>query len=130
MIVCGDYKEKYSAVSKLYVEETIQKSSIDIERYDRAKGREALYNEEWKRNPVNINEIVDRFIPSSKPHSAYSQSGCKYIFEGDRYIVKCDKVGGYLRIFDKQLKMYCDINGIPSRSNNKTHFKIKKREEM
>ena len=32
----------------------------------------------------------------------YSESGYKFVFEGDKYIIKCDKVGGYLRIYNKE----------------------------
>ena len=40
------------------------------------------------------------------------------------------KVAGYLRIYDKQAKSYCLLDGTPSRDPEKTHFKIKRREEM
>ena len=54
----------------------------------------------------------------------------KYNFEGSRYIVRCDKVAGYLRIYDKKEKSYCLLDGTLSKNPEKTHFKIKRREEM
>ena len=59
-----------------------------------------------------------------------TEGGVKYNFEGSRYIVRCDKVAGYLRIYDKKEKSYCLLDGTLSKNPEKTHFKIKRREEM
>ncbi len=125
-----DYKTAYHEVSELYVTVTATQSEIDKMRYQRAKRREAIHGSNWEKNKVNINEIVDKFIPDKENIKTYSESGYKFIFEGAQYIVKCDKVGGYLRIYDKKSSEYCLIDGTPSEDQSKTHFKIKKREEM
>ena len=64
------------------------------------------------------------------PGLQHMEGGVKYDFEGSRYIIKCDKAAGYLRIYDKNVKSYCLLDGTPSRDPEKTHFKIKRREEM
>lgn len=125
-----DYKTAYSNVSKLYVTVNIVMSEIDKQRYKRSKNREFVHGCDWNKYKVNINEFVDKFISKKESMKTYSQSGYKFIFEGDRYIIKCDKVGGYLRLYDKSHQSYCLIDGTPSDSLSKTHFKIKKKEEM
>ena len=127
----ADYKSAYSDISKDYIENTVPSNSVDQGRYNRSKNREALYNENWLKQKVNLNEIVDKFVPSVEGFvEQHSEGGVKYDFEGERYIVKCDKVAGYLRIFDKQAKSYCLLDGTPSKDQLLTHFKIKRREEM
>lgn len=127
----SDYKAAYSDISKDYIENVVPTNDLDQGRYDRSKLREAQHNEQWKKNKVNLNEIVDKFVPETdKFRSEHSEGGVKYDFEGDRYIVKCDKVSGYLRIYDKKAKMYCKLDGTPSRNLEETHFKILRREEM
>lgn len=127
----GDFKAAYSDISKDYIENVVPNSTIDKERYNRSKAREAKNNENWLKNKVNLNEIVDKFVPQVDGFvEQHSEGGVKYDFEGPRYIVKCDKVAGYLRIYDKETKMYCKLDGTPSRNGDETHFKIKRREEM
>ncbi len=127
----SDYKSAYSDISKDYVENVVPTNSVDQGRYARSKIRESKYNDEWVKQKVNLNEIVDQFVPSVEGFVAqHSEGGVKYDFEGNRYIVKCDKVAGYLRIYDKQAKSYCKLDGTPSDNLNETHFKIKRREEM
>lgn len=127
----SDYKQAYSDISKDYIENIVPSNPIDQARYDRSKAREALYNENWMKQKVNLNEIVDKFVPFLEGFvSERSEGGVKYNFEGERYIVKCDKVAGYLRIYDKTTKSYCLLDGTPSKDNLLTHFKIKRREEM
>jgi len=127
----ADYKSAYSDISKDYIENTVPSNSKDKGRYDRSKNREALYNENWLKQKVNLNEIVDKFVPSVDGFvEQHSEGGVKYDFEGERYIVKCDKVAGYLRIYDKQTKSYCLLDGTPCDLSELTHFKIKRREEM
>ena len=74
---------------------------------------------------VNINEIVSQFAPNSSG----AVHGVKYQFEGVRYIIKADMVGGYLRIYDKVSGQYVKPDG-KSGSLVETHYKIKKRSEM
>ncbi len=45
------------------IEVRVPASAEDQDRFDRAKMREAQYNENWKKQMVNINEIVDEFCP-------------------------------------------------------------------
>jgi hypothetical protein len=127
----GDYKSAYSDISKDYIEKIVPTREVEKGRYNRSKEREAQFNENWLKQKVNLNEIVDRFVPAVEDFvKQHSSGGVKYDFEGERYIVKCDKVAGYLRIYDKKLKSYCRLDGTPSKSETKTHFKIKRREEM
>lgn len=127
----ADYKTAYSDISKHYVENIVPLNQLEHDRYVRSKGREARNNNNWIRQKVNLNDIVDRFIPQDREVvTERTEGGVKYNFEGDRYIVKCDKVAGYLRIFDKRNKSYCRLDGTPSKDPEQTHFKIKRREEM
>lgn len=127
----GDYKSAYSDISKDYIEKIVPTSEVEKGRYNRSKEREAQYGENWQTQKVNLNEVVDRFVPSVDGFvEQHSRGGVKYEFEGERYIVKCDKVAGYLRIYDKKLKSFCRLDGTLSKSETETHFKIKCREEM
>ena len=127
----ADYKSAYSNISKYYINSTVPSNAIDQGRYDRSKNRETMYNENWQKQKANLNEIVDKFVPKEEGVAVqHSEGGVKYVFEGEHYIVKCDKVAGYLRIYDKYAKSYCLLDGTPSRDNLLTHFKIKRREEM
>ena len=70
-------------------------------------------------------------MPKGDPkRSFHTEGGVKFDFEGTRYKIKCDKVAGYLHIFDKKVGMFCKLDGTPSRNLKETHFKIKKRGEM
>lgn len=122
----GDAKSAYSEMSGYYVNDVVPSSAIDQGRYDRSKAREERFNESWKRNPVNINDICDRFAPGDMGH----QQGVKYIFESEQYEVKADMASGYLRIYDKVARSYVTLDGIPSDNLELTHFKILRREEM
>lgn len=127
----SDDKSEYSDISKDYVENIVPSNPLDQERYDRSKSREAENNENWLKQKVNLNDIVDHFIPENgQVVKRRSEGGVKYNFEGERYIIKCDKVAGYLRIYDKYEKSYCLLDGTISKNPEKTHFKIKRREEM
>lgn len=127
----SDYKAIYTDISKDYIDIEVQANSIDWKRYNRSKERENLYNEGWIEHKVNLNEIIDKFVHNpSEIVEQHSEGGVKYDFEGKKYIVKCDKVSGYLRIYDKENRSYCTIDGTISKNPEETHFKIKKREEM
>lgn len=122
----SDAKRRYSEASTEYREVAIPSSEIDQARYDRSKAREALYNENWKRNSVNINEVVSRFAPGAVGR----RQGVKMVFEGERYEVRADMAAGYLRIYDKWLRKYVMLDGTPSDVLALTHFKVLRREEM
>ncbi len=127
----ADYKSAYSDISKDYIENVVSSSSLEQERYSRSKSRKEKNNNNWLKRKVNLNEIVDRFIPENgEIITQRTEGGVKYNFEGNRYIIKCDKVAGYLRIYDKRKKSYCLLDGSLSNNLEKTHFKIKRREEM
>lgn len=49
---------------------------------------------------VNINEIVDKFCPNVVGKTV---SDVKFVYENENYMIECDKVAGYLRIYDKKL---------------------------
>jgi len=71
------------------------------------------------------NTIVNQFADGDDGE----QQGVKYVYESFQYKVIADMASGYLRIYDKILKDYIDLNGKPGSRDN-THFKILRREEM
>lgn len=121
----ADSKSSYSEASSVFVTQSIFSSFADMERYTKSKARESIFNENWKKNMVDINDVVQKFTPNSEgtPH------GVKFEFGSDRYIIKADMASGYLRIYDKKQKAYVKLDGTPG-SLAETHFKIKKRSEM
>ena len=121
----ADCKTNYSNESTKYVTNTIYVSKIDMARFNRSKERERKYNENWKQNSVNINDIVNQFTPNA----VGTVHGVKYQFEDNRYRIVADMASGYLRIFDKILGKYVRLDGSVG-SAEETHFKIKKRSEM
>ena len=123
----SDYKEKYSEESNDYIENDVSSNEQDLERYKRSKDREQRFNENWEEQKVNLNDIVNAFIPTQEEMIVRTEGGVKYNFEGERYSIKCDKVAGYLRIYDKRLKKFCLPDGTACSNNEKTHFKIKRR---
>ncbi|MBO4462363.1 MAG: hypothetical protein J5749_05715 [Lachnospiraceae bacterium] len=122
----ADSKSRYSDAAKVYGKITRHGSMLEAIRYYKSKLREAKHNEMWKKHLVNLNEIVDKFTHGVKGKA----QGVKFVFKNENYIIKADMPGGYLRVFDKKAKMYTDIMGKPSRNQDETHFKIKKRKEM
>ena len=122
----SDLKSAYSEASKHYVEVKVFESELDKERFDRSKLREAKYNENWSKQKVNINEIVDEFAPNF----TVKEKGTKYIFIGERYEVTADMAGGYLRIKDRNTGYWVKLDGTPVSGNCEGHYKIMKREEM
>lgn len=121
----ADAKTPYSTVSNYYITTTVPSSSIDQGRYNRSKERERKYNDNWSKQKVNINEIVDKFAPGCTG----VVDGVKYVFEGKKYSVVADMASGYLRIKDNYSGKYLKLDGTPG-NREETHFKIKKREEM
>ena len=121
----SDYKSVYSEASQYYIEKTVSSSEVEQGRYSRSKQREAKHNEQWKKQPVNLNDICDKFAPGDSGH----KEGVKFVFEGDRYKIKADMAAGYLRIYDKASRCYLKLDGTPG-TLDETHFKIYRREEM
>lgn len=121
-----DSKDEYSTASGEYVKHNSLETEKAQREYERSKARETRHNNEWKQNPVNINEIVERFAPNAKG----KKNGVKYIYYGERYNVIADMASGYLRIQDAATKDYLKLNGTPGTNADATHFKIKRREEM
>ena len=122
-----DYKTKYSDKSKEYVEKDVVNNEIDSRRYYRSKLRESKYGKNWEKNKVNINEVVDKFVPNCT--NIYTQSGVKLYYENENYRVIADKAGGYLRIYNKKTRKFIKLDGTAG-TREETHFKIKRREEM
>lgn len=122
----ADNKARYSEAAKNYAKVMIHSSILDALRYYKSKLRESKFNENWKKNMVNLNDIVNQFTPGVKGKA----KGVKYQFENKNYIIKVDMPSGYLRIFDKKAKMYTKMDGTPSTNFELTHFKIMKRKEM
>ncbi|OXN00849.1 hypothetical protein [Bifidobacterium vansinderenii] len=121
----SDSKALYSSNAKRYIEDTVPSNLVDQGRYERSKAREARWNDNWKRQPVNLNEVVKQFAPGDIGHG----HGVKYVFTSDRYEIRVDQVAGYPRIFDKRLKRYVKLDG-KAGTNQETHFKILTRKEM
>lgn len=121
-----DAKSPYSEASSGFVNKDAPNLEAAKKIYEASKKREEKYNEEWKKNPVNINEIVDKFAPNSVGEKVKG----KFIYRGDRYNVIADMAAGYLRIYDTELKRYVKLDGTLGTNSDQTHFKIKRREEM
>jgi hypothetical protein len=121
----SDSKQRYSDSSRSYISNDVPNSTVDRERYDRSKDREAKWNENWKKQPVDLNEIVNQFTPGAQGR----RKGVKYVFENARWRVDADMVSGCLRVYDKKAKKNVKLDGT-SGGNRETHFKILKRKEM
>ena len=122
----SDSKQRYSDSSRGYIGNDVSSSTVDRKRYDSSKAREAKWNENWKKQPVNLNEIVNRFTPGAQGR----RKGVKYVIENARWRIDADMVAGYLRIYDKRAKSHVRLDGSISDDRMETHFKILKRKEM
>ena len=123
--ICRTASSGIRTASRSYIGNDAPGSMVDQGRYDRSKDRETRWNESWKRQPVDLNDIVSRFTPGAQGR----RRGVKYVFENARWRIDADMVAGYLRIYDKRTKKNVKLNGLPG-SNKETHFKILKRREM
>ena len=121
----SDSKQRYSDSSRNYISKDVPTSTIDQKRYTSSKNREAKWNENWKKQAVNLNDIVDQFTPGIQGR----RKGVKYVFENTKWRIDADMVAGYLRIFNKKTAQNVRLDGLPG-SNKETHFKILKRKEM
>ena len=122
----SDTKDNYSDASASFVDGALNGNEGLKKLYDKSKLRESRHNDDWLQRSVNINDLVNRFAPSSVGY----RSGVKFIFRGDRYTVIADMASGYLRVYDSVARSYVDRNGRPSNNDIETHFKIKRREVM
>lgn len=125
----SDYKSGYSDESKNYIDNKVPNSELDQGRYNSCKEREAKFNDRWNRQKVSINEVVDKFVPEGSATIIVGDS-YKYKIIGKDYEIRCDKVAGCLRVYNRNRKQFCKIDGTPSENLDLTHFKIKRREEM
>lgn len=124
-VIMADSKIPYSNASEKYIEMVNDQFNIYGKKYLEIKSREEKYNASWCKIKVNLNDVVNKFAPNASGHV----EGYKYIFSGDKYDVVTDMVAGYLRIYNRDTNQYVNLNGKPD-SNNNTHFKIKRKEEM
>ena len=122
----SDSKQRYSDSSRNYISKDVPTSTIDQKRYTSSKNREAKWNENWKKQAVNLNDIVDQFTPGIQGR----RKGVKYVFENTKWRIDADMVAGYLRIFNKKAKRHIRLDGSFSDNRMETHFKILKRKEM
>lgn len=121
-----DAKTPYSNASSEFVENDAAEQEKARQLYEKSKAREAKHNHEWKKHPVNINDIVNEYAPGAKGEKI----GVKYIYKGERYNVIADMASGYLRVQDTVTKMHLKFDGTFSESDGGTHFKIMRKEEM
>lgn len=119
-------KSAYSVVSGYYCEEVVPSNNVDKERYARSKIREQKYNEEWEKEKVNVDEIVEKYAPNAE----CVKDGVKFKFLGEENTVICDMASGYLRIQNNSTELFYRSDGSLTDSNEGTHFKIKKWEEI
>lgn len=119
-------KEVYSKLSQYYVEYAVP-STPDLQSgYIASKKREALFNENWKKNKVNINEIIDKYTPNVTP----KVHGVKSVWKNKDYIIKADMASGYLKVYDRNLKTFLDKYGNLVPDGPDSHMKILRKEEM
>ncbi len=123
----ADGKDDYSEESNRFVSEEIPSSDEAQLAYARSKAREEKHNEEWLKNKVNLNEVIDKFAPGSE---GTRMGDVKFTFRGDRYDVITDMASGYLRIYDREAGRWVGMDGKPRHRDKGTHFKIMTREEM
>lgn len=121
----ADSKAQYSSEARRYNRIIRHGNMLDAVRYAKSKERERIYNEDWKKHSVNLNDVVKQFTPGAKG----KVNGVKFQYTNSKYIVKADMASGYLRIYDKSIKAYVKLDGTPG-SLEETHFKILKRSEM
>ena len=120
----SDYKASYSAVSKEEIQLNVVETSKKKEQYDNAKKLEQKYNNIWKKNLVDINEVIRKFTPNAEPKI----KGSKIEYISDKYHIKADMFAGYLRIFDRKTGKALKPDKTPG-NLDETHFKIKKKRE-
>lgn len=118
-------KEVYSKLSQNYVDAVPSTPNLQ-HGYIASKKREAQFNENWKKNKVNINEIVDKYTPEVTPEV----HGVKAVCKNKDYIVKADMASGYLKVYDRNNRTFLDKYGNPVPDGPDSHMKILRKEEM
>ena len=119
----SNHKTIYSNLSSYYVGFVVPDSEKAQKDFLSSKKREADWNDNWKKYKVNINVLLDKYVPGVHPKI----ETVKAVYENNRYRLKADMASGYIRVFDKQKKTFLDINGNPSNDPATTHFKILKK---
>lgn len=119
-------KEIYSEASRFYCNVLVPANGKIEKDYNNSKLREQKHNENWLKEKVNIIDIVNQYAPNARVY----QDGVKYVFEGDVNKVVCDMASGYLRIQNKATNKHYRLDGTLTNSKKRTHFKIKRKEEM
>ena len=116
----SDSKGAYSTEARNYMKNELNKYVIE-----KSKTREGRYNTNWEKQSVNINTVVEKFAPD-----AYGKVvNGKFIYFGENYNVVADLPSGYLRIYSKEKRKYVILEGTTG-TDEETHYKIKRREEM
>ena len=100
----ADSKSGYSLAAKIFNKITRHSSMRDAISYLKSKLREEKFNEDWKKNMVDLNQIVNQFTPGAKG----VVKGYKYEFRKGNYVIKVDMPSGYLRIFDDAVRRVPD----------------------
>ena len=121
----SDTKAAYSAASKDYIDNIVPSSTKEQERYRAAKAREAMYNDDWIKLSVNINDMVAEYTPEAVGR----KKGYKYKYVSKDWIVLADMIAGYLRLIDRRTGEFVKLDGTPGK-DWETHFKILKRKDM
>ena len=119
-------KEVYSKLSQYYIEFAIFSTPNTQKAYSASKRREALFNENWKQNKVNINQIIDKYTPEEAP----TIHGVKAVWKNKYYIVKADMASGYLKVYDRIQKTFLNKHGNLVPDGKESHMKILRKEEM
>lgn len=118
----SDYKTNYS--------NTVKNSTPTLENESTKHEKQNIKFKKLKvKTTVNLDKTINRFIPESdrKKERIENLPNNQTNIVGSKYIISIDSTNGYLRVFDKDAKSYCDINGTPSNDGGSTYFRIRKR---
>lgn len=129
----ADHKTTYSTnVNK--IKQAAESNSVLAGKLSKGKERTNRYGMGW--NSANINDVVNKFVPGAKT----KEINGKIIFSnGGQFEVVTDVAGGYLRVQDVSAGKltYVTLSGdykpksiSKSKWKQKTHYRIKKLEEM
>lgn len=58
-------KKPYSETSAEYIQNRVPIFDIDRKRYERSKRKETEFNENWMKQKMNLNELVDKYAPKA-----------------------------------------------------------------
>lgn len=127
----ADSKSEYSGESTRYIKDDVPKNPDDFRRYYQALNRKSNFKANWLKHAVNLNDVIIQYLGTNRAKiNIRTEGGIKLVFENSKYEIKCDKVGGYLRVWDIKNKHYYTETGKASNKNDETHLYIKKRKEM